>query len=103
MTDRVAYSLPERVDFDNLMTIRLEGERYVDTAEQPVFDLGGLGNSSSAAVALLVAWFRYAHDRGKVVQFIHVPTGIMNIIEVTELTDILPLEADVSAAPGAGS
>ena len=88
-----AFFLPEHVDFENLSLIREQGERYIDGEDQPLFDLSQLGNASSAAVALLIAWFRYAHVRGKVAQIVHVPTGIMNIIEVTELTEVLPLEA----------
>lgn len=92
------FSLPQRLDFDNLVSVRTEGERHIDAQETPVFDLAQLENASSAAVALLVAWFRYAHVRGKVAQFTHVPPGIMNIIELTELTDVLPLEAGVRGA-----
>ena len=87
-----AFVLPDHVDFENLAALRADGERYIDETGEPVFDLASLRNASSAAVAALVAWFRYAHVHGKVVQFVHVPTGIMNIIEVTELSDMLPLE-----------
>lgn len=74
------------------MTVRGYGERHIEACEQPVFDLSGLANSSSAAVALLVAWFRYAHVRGKVVTFEQVPMELMNIIEVTELSEVLPVQ-----------
>jgi len=87
-----AFALPDHVDFENLVELRADGERYIDETDGPVFDLASLGNASSAAVAALVAWFRYAHVHGKVVQFVHVPAGIMNIIEVTELSEVLPLE-----------
>lgn len=87
-----AFELPDHVDFENLMAVRAEGERYIDAAEQPTFDLAGLTNSSSAAAALLVAWFRYAHVHGKVVRFENVSAELMNIIEVTELSDVLPVK-----------
>ena len=87
------FQLPDHVDFDSLMTVRTAGEAHIDAQSQPVFDLQSLTEASSAAVALLVAWFRYAHVHGKVVKFIHVPAGVMNIIEVTELDEMLPVDA----------
>jgi ABC-type transporter Mla MlaB component len=87
-----AYVLPEEVDFDDLVDLRTAGDQYIDATDEPVFDLGRLESSSSAVVAALVAWFRYAHGRGKVVKFVGVPKGIMNIIEVTELSEVLPVE-----------
>ena len=58
-----------------------------------VVDLAELAGASSAVVALLIAWFRYGHAHGKVVRFLHVPTSIMNIIEVSELAEVLPISA----------
>ena len=91
-TEVAGFQLPDHVDFENLMAIRAEGERYIDGTDEPQFDLSGLADSSSAAAALLVAWFRYAHARGKVAEFENVPPGLMNIMEVTELSEILPLK-----------
>lgn len=88
-----AFMLPEHVDFENLMAVRATGEEYIDQNDEPVLDLSGLATSSSAVVALLVGWFRYAHTRGKVVRFTNVPAGVMNIIEVSDLTDLLPIGA----------
>jgi len=86
-----AFEIHGQVDFDNLMAVRVEGEQHIEVSEAPVFDFSALENSSSAVVALLVAWYRYAHVRGKVVEFTHVPVEVMNIIEVTELSEVLPL------------
>ena len=87
-----AFSVPDHVDFENLAALRAAGEHYLDEEPEPVFDLGALVNSSSAAVAVLIAWFRYAHGLGKAVRFVRVPLGVMNIIDVSDLTDVLPVE-----------
>jgi ABC-type transporter Mla MlaB component len=100
----MAYELPAEVNFDNLVSIREAGKRHIDAAgsaangatDEAEFDLGGLGDASSAVVALLIAWFRYGHAHGKVVRFLHVPVAIMNIIEVSDLAEVLP----IAAAPG---
>ena len=85
------FKLPRRVDFENLMALRLAGERHIDAQAEPEFDLSELQEANSAGVALLVAWFRYAHVHGKVVAFQGVPNPLMNIIEVSELAAVLPL------------
>ena len=87
----MAYRLPAIVDFANLVAVREAGKAHVDQAEEADFDLSGLEESNSAVVAVLIAWFRYAHARGKVVRFLHAPVSIMNIIEVSDLADVLPI------------
>lgn len=95
-----SHELPALVSFDNLVEERSRGEVYIDGSSAPSFDLGRLSGASSAVVALMVAWFRYAHARGKVVSFVNVPDGVMNIVEVSELTEVLPIEAPADATAG---
>ena len=89
----MAYELPAVVDFPNLVEVREAGKAHIDAAENADFDLSGLTEANSAVVALLIAWFRYAHARGKVVRFLRVPVAVMNIIEVSDLTEVLPIES----------
>ncbi len=94
------HELPAVVNFDNLVELRHAGEAYVDDNDTPVFDFHRLASASSAVMALMVAWFRYAHAHGKVISFVNVPEGVMNIVEVSELTDLLPIEVSEDAAVG---
>ena len=93
----MAFELPKEVSFENLVATREAGKQHIDSlvADTDVaeFDLAGLTDASSAAVALLIAWFRYGHAHGKVVRFLNVPAAIMNIIEVSELAEVLPIAA----------
>lgn len=84
--------MPARVSFDSFPGVRESGEQYIDSARAGVFDLQGLKDSNSAAVALLLAWFRYAHHLGKSIGFIGTPQSLRNLIEVMELDEILPLQ-----------
>lgn len=91
------FSLPLEVTFANLMAVRRDGEACIDQGDAADIDLSSLASGNSAVVALLIGWFRYAHTHGKVVRFLHVPVTIMNIIEVSDLDEVLPLamtEAD---------
>ncbi len=85
------FSLPAEVTFANLMAVRRDGEACIDQGDSTDIDLSSLTSGNSAVVALLIGWFRYAHTHGKVVRFLHVPVTIMNIIEVSDLDEVLPL------------
>ena len=89
----MAYELPAEVSFANLVQLREQGKAHIDGADSAEFDLSGLNGASSAVVALLIAWFRYGHAHGKVVRFLWVPAAIMNIIEVSNLAEVLPIAA----------
>ena len=97
VAESLRHELPPIVNFDNLVDERLEGESCIDGSESVLFDFGRLAGASSAVMALMVAWFRYAHARGKVINFVNVPEGVMNIVEVSELTEVLPIEASAEA------
>lgn len=84
--------MPPRVSFDSLLAVRESGEQYIDAANEGVFDLRDLKDSNSAVVALLLAWFRYAHHLGKPVGFTGTPQSLRNLIEVMDLDEILPLQ-----------
>ncbi len=88
------FALPEHVDFNNFMDVRTSGERHIDAHPESEFDLSDLVDASSVAVALLVAWFRYAHVHDRTIGFSHVSAALNNLIEVTELAEILPLQDD---------
>ena len=89
----MAYELPAEVNFANLVHLREQGKQHIDGVDVAEFDLSGLQGAGSAVVALLIAWFRYGHAHGKVVRFLHVPAAIMNIIEVSNLAEVLPVAA----------
>ncbi len=87
------FRLPPQITFANIVPLRNDGERFIlDDLETPIFSLADLEVSNSAAVALLLGWFRRAHRMGKPLVFTDVPEDLLNIIEVSGLSDVLPLE-----------
>lgn len=93
-----SYSPSGPVSFANLMEVRREGEAAIAAAEGPaVFDLSGLANGSSAAVAVLMAWVRAAALQSKSVEFVAAPRGLMDIIELSGLNEVLPVTPDDAA------
>jgi ABC-type transporter Mla MlaB component len=94
LTPENGFELPESVNFENLVRVRAQGEALIDEQDATVFNLNTLQEHTSAAIALLIAWFRYSHLQGKSILFVNVPVELRNIIELAELDDLLPLEGD---------
>jgi phospholipid transport system transporter-binding protein len=87
------FRLTGAVSLANLMDIRRQGEAALAAAAPPVrMDISGLENGNSAALALLMAWFRAARAQDKAVTFTGVPAELQKIIELSGMTSVLPLE-----------
>lgn len=57
---------------------------------QTDFDLGGLGNLDSAAVATLIAWQRAAQAKGIKLQFTRVPASLKSLAQLYGADALLP-------------
>jgi len=91
------FRLPAKVTFANIVAVVDEGERVIrDDLEQPAVSLRTLEVSNSVAVALLLALFRRAHRMGKPIVFTDVPEDLLNIIEVSGLSEVLPLQTETA-------
>lgn len=91
------FYLPDKITLDNIADVRALGEKHIfeqKTAEgnECTFHLSGLEQFNSLAVALLMAWFRYAHAHGKSIVYVDVPHDLRNIIDVSGLTEVLPIK-----------
>jgi ABC-type transporter Mla MlaB component len=83
------------VQFDTFTELRASGEAFVEShPDTAVFDLAPLRECNSAAVALLMAWYRFAHARGKTIVYTHAAPDLVNLIRVSGLEEILPLSHD---------
>lgn len=80
----------DELDFDDVERIRAAGEALIDQSLGPVrVDCGGLERSSSATVAVLLAWYRYAHRDKKAIEFTNLSRGMSDIIEFSGLSRLL--------------
>ena len=69
------------------------GEAFIEAQpETAVIDLASLSECNSAAVALLLCWYRYAHAREKAIVYTHASPDLANIVRVSGLHEILPLD-----------
>ena len=90
----VDYPVSEAVNFDNLAALRQAAERRIEALaehESLRVRFTSSQHSGSAAVALMIAIYRRGHVTGRGVEFADVPEDVINIIEVSGLSDILPV------------
>lgn len=92
MSAAADYRLDGAVSFETMAEIRAQGEAAIaEAGERAVVDLSGLKHGNSVTVALLMAWLRAAERDGKEVVFIAAPVELVNIIELSGMTSVLPL------------
>jgi phospholipid transport system transporter-binding protein len=52
-------------------------------------DLGGVGESDSAGLALLIEWLRIARQGNKAIRFANVPAQIEALARISEVDDLI--------------
>jgi phospholipid transport system transporter-binding protein len=52
-------------------------------------DLGGVGESDSAGLALLIEWLRAARQGGRAIRFANVPAQIEALARISEVEDLI--------------
>ena len=62
--------------------------RFAQSKEIDV-DLGGVGESDSAGLALLIEWLRAARQGGRAIRFANVPAQIEALARISEVEDLI--------------
>ena len=62
--------------------------RFAQSKEIDV-DLGGVGESDSAGLALLIEWLRAARQAGQVIRFANVPAQIDALARISEVEELI--------------
>jgi phospholipid transport system transporter-binding protein len=71
---------------DTVVSLLAEGRKLIDLADQRwTLEMAGVGKVSSAAVALLLDWIRYAQGKQVEIGFRSVPGHMLPIVEVSDL------------------
>lgn len=52
-------------------------------------DLGGVGESDSAGLALLIEWLRMARQQQKAIRFANVPAQVEALARISEVEDLI--------------
>lgn len=79
------------LDFDNVDQVYQEGCRLFEGGQEITINLQKVESSNSSALALLMAWFRFARDVDKKITFKNTPAQLMGIAKVSELDKYLAI------------
>lgn len=74
-----------------------ESESRFAQAPKIDVDLGGVGDSDSAGLALLIEWMRMAKQSGKQIHFANVPEQIEALGRISEVEDLIGTSAAEAA------
>jgi phospholipid transport system transporter-binding protein len=66
-----------------------ESESRFTQASKIDVDLGGVGESDSAGLALLIEWLRMAKQAGKEIHFANVPAQVEALARISEVEDLI--------------
>jgi phospholipid transport system transporter-binding protein len=66
-----------------------ESESRFEQFKELDVDLGGVGESDSAGLALLIEWLRIARQGNKAIRFANVPAQIEALARISEVDDLI--------------
>jgi len=87
---RILVSGP--VTLANVASILEEGRRHLEEGVRTV-DLGEVSEMDSSLLALMLAWMRDAHGRGRQLEFANLPESLQTIARLYGVEDLLPAAA----------
>lgn len=85
-------ALSGRLNSHSVPALEPQGRALLTTAGvEYEIDLADVSYSSSAGVALMLAWLRAARAAGAEVVFKNLPASMLGLLQVSELENILPV------------
>lgn len=73
------------LDSDTIMSLMSAGYKLIESRTVTTFDFRGVTESDSTALALLLAWIRYAKKKDKKILYMHVPVAMIEIAAACRL------------------
>lgn len=86
------FSLQGELSFDTVPALVAAGEQLFADGDAVSVDLGEVGRSDSAGLALLVSWIRLARRRQKTLEFHHIPAQLQGLARVSGVAQLLALD-----------
>jgi len=77
------------LDASTAREVMEESESRFAQSKEIDIDLGGVGESDSAGLALLIEWLRAARHGGQVIRFANVPAQIEALARISEVEDLI--------------
>jgi len=84
------FLLTGPLGFETVMGLASAGRSAIaGTDDKVIFDLSKVTSVSSAGLALLVSWLRFARILGKQLTFTHTPDNLIGLARVSGMSDLL--------------
>lgn len=81
------------LDYDSVPVLWERSQEAFEPHLGLELDLHEVNRADSSAVALMLAWTRWAARRSKSIRFLRVPRPMLAIIELSDLDGLLPIES----------
>lgn len=82
--DNNRFAVQGDLDFETVLLIQNKGKELIDQASEHFYiDLRFVSNATSAGVALLLDWMRYAKSLSKEITYINTPPKLSEIAHVS--------------------
>lgn len=76
------------INFHTVIFLRQLGENLMQTVDAPVIDFNAVQHCDSSGLALMMAWLRKANQLKKVIRFVHVPSALLAIADVCNVSEL---------------
>jgi phospholipid transport system transporter-binding protein len=86
------YRVTGALTFETARRAREAGLKLLESSasrDPLVLDCSGVGESDSAGLAMLIDFLRNAEARGRAVEFVNLPPGILAAANISEVTPVL--------------
>lgn len=94
--------LAGRLTSETVVALESQGRALLKAADTTyIIDFAEVTYSSSAGVALMLAWLRAARGAGADLIFKNLPARLLGLLRVTGLQDVLPIDERAGSAPPA--
>lgn len=77
------------LDFSTVVIVWNQSLPLIQSLNELNFDLTEVSSSSSAGLALLIEWIKYAKRAKKPIQFTHIPEKLKSIISAAGIDGVL--------------
>lgn len=88
------YGVIGELSFESVVRVEKEGMLAIDeVAGSLIFDLAAVSNCSSAALALVLSWVRYAKQQGKQLIFRGIPGHLQALLAGSHVDELIVIES----------
>jgi len=76
--------------FETVPDLYQSSASWFEGTGELVLDLGQVGRTDSAGLALLIEWLRHAQAANRTLRFTNIPAPVQTLIRINGLQDALP-------------